>query len=87
MTAGTKLKSQTGWWGINNEDAFGFSALPAGFRFNSGSFSSVDAIFWSSTEIHSVASYNVHLDNDNEKANLGFNYKKNDGISVRCLKD
>ena len=34
-TAGTKLKSATGWTsysGITNEDAFGFSALPAGTR-------------------------------------------------------
>ncbi len=38
-TAGTKLKSVTGWnacSGITNEDAFGFSALPAGDMLSSG---------------------------------------------------
>ncbi len=90
-TAGSKLKSQTGWTacsGITNEDAFGFSALPAGNRDGNGRYydEGNDANFWSSTENNSYYAYNVGLYNDYDFAYLNY-YNKNYGFSVRCLKD
>ena len=90
-TAGSKLKSQTGWTaysGTTNEDAFGFSALPAGYRLNNGLYSDEGnyAHFWSSAEIDSYLAYYVGLYYGYDSA-----YQSNDdkvnGFSVRCLKD
>ena len=90
-TAGKVLKSTTGWTtysGITNEDAFAFSALPAGGRDNNGNYStgSYDAYFWSSTEDDSNDAYFMYLYYNNGDANLD-NFSKYDGFSVRCLKD
>lgn len=90
-TAGAKLKSQTGWKtydGITNEDSFGFSALPAGYRHNDGDyyFEGLYAYFWSSTEGSSAYAYYLYLDYDNDSAYLDDN-DKDDGHSVRCIKD
>ena len=89
-TAGTKLKSQTGWKiNGNGTDAFGFSALPAGFSDDLGYYYSdgYDAYFWSSTEYYSnCASYYMNLGSNNDYADLN-NYGKDSGFSVRCLKD
>ncbi|SHG59001.1 major paralogous domain-containing protein [Fibrobacter sp. UWCM] len=91
-TAGSKLKSQTGWTassGITNEDAFGFSALPAGYRGNGGDYYSEgnDARFWSSTVPGSdYYAYFMELYFYIDSASLYNNYKCN-GFSVRCVKD
>ena len=98
-TAGAKLKSQSGWEaypGITNEDAFGFSALPAGRRdFNDGSFNGAGsrAYFWSSTPndyvwsstVYSYA-YFLSLSLNDDQASLG-DLRKDYGYSVRCLMD
>lgn len=101
-TAGTKLKSVTGWNAfidITNEDAFGFSALPAGYRhhddgryYNEG----YNAYFWSSAEHDSDGTHLIYYDIDgaylmslyysNDDAYLE-NVFKDTGVSVRCLKD
>ena len=90
-TAGAKLKSQTGWAaydGITNEDSFGFSALPAGNRYDNGSYyyEGYDAHFWSSTEYGSYDAYYMSLGYDYGDAYLDNNDKSN-GHSVRCVKD
>ena len=90
-TAGKMLKSTTGWKayrGIINEDAFAFSALPAGYRNNDGDYSveGDDAYFWSSTECNSNNAYLMDLNYYFGDAYLDFNYKDY-GFSVRCLKD
>ena len=90
-TAGSKLKSQTGWTaysGITNEDAFGFSALPAGYRGSRGSFydGGDRAYFWSSTEYYSTSAYNMYLYYNYGSGYLDNNYKYI-GFSVRCVKD
>ena len=89
--AGQKLKSATGWRAysvITNEDAFAFSALPAGSRIGYGSyeFEEYYAVFWSSTEVSSDSAYYMRLDCDNDGAYL-FARDKYNGFSVRCLKD
>ena len=88
-TAAPALKSQSGWYDNGNgTDAFGFSALPAGYRNNDGSFYNEgrSANFWSSTEKDSNDAYYVDWDCKLEGARL-FNDGKNYGFSVRCLKD
>ena len=90
-TAGSKLKSLTGWKahiGITNEDAFGFSAFPAGFRGSYGSFylEGNYAYFWSSTENDSGSAYSMDLDYYYDNAYLSDDVKYY-GFSVRCLKD
>ena len=90
-TAGTALKSTSGWneyEGITNEDSFGFSALPAGFRANGGNYidEGILAYFWSSTENNSGGAYGMGLSCVNDLAYLD-NYGKYNGFSVRCVKD
>lgn len=52
-SAGWFLKSYSGWNGNGNgSDAYGFSALPAGYRYEDGLFTNagIGASFWSSTQ-------------------------------------
>jgi uncharacterized protein (TIGR02145 family) len=88
--AGQKLKSTTGWSysGITNEDAFAFSALPAGDRGDNGvyRYGGDLAFFWSSTEDHSYYAYRMHLSYYYDGAYLS-SFNENFGSSVRCLKD
>ena len=90
-TAGKVLKSQTGWTaydGITNEDAFGFSALPAGCKYSLGDYDyeGFYAHFWSSTEYGSDYAYGMDLYYNGGNANLG-DYDKYIRYSVRCVKD
>ena len=89
--AGQKLKFATGWTaysGITNEDAFAFSALPAGGRDDDGDYDDEGnyALFWSSIENGSNNAYYMSLVYDYGGAFLTTSFKNN-GFSVRCLKD
>ena len=98
-TAGAKLKSQTGWTaydGITNEDAFGFSALPAGSRYSNGVYyyEGSHAYFWRSTEYDSRYAYFMYLNDSLDGAYLSYSldgaylsHGKDLGFSVRCVKD
>ena len=92
-TAGKKLKSQTGWNDYNGTsgngtDAYGFSALPAGYRSSSGYFNGEgdNAHFWSATESNGANVYDMSLSITREDADL-YNVDKDFIYSVRCLKD
>lgn len=90
-TAGAKLKSQTGWPahnGITNEDAYGFSALPAGIWHDDLYFNNVGnmAYFWSATQNDWDFAYYMYLCYYDDEAHLSY-YSKSFGLSVRCLKD
>ncbi len=88
-TAGSKLKSVTGWSDSGNgTDTFGFSALPACHRYYDGSYSGEGyfANFWSSAEDDSYYAYFMYLGYGDGNASLGYN-SKYFGFSVRCLKD
>jgi uncharacterized protein (TIGR02145 family) len=96
--AGTALKSTSGWYDDGDgTDAYGFSAFPAGDRYNGGDFGSVGsrAYFWSATEHgtdrapHRYLSYSYDIEHtyyhtENMYTNNSF---KSDAFSVRCLKD
>jgi len=86
---GSKLKSVTGWSSSGNgTNAFGFSALPAGYRYYGGGYNNEgdSADFWSSAEYNSYLAYYMNLYYNDDSASLG-NANKLYGFSVRCLKD
>ena len=72
----------------NGTDAYGFSALPAGYRSDNGGYGwQVDlAYFWSSTEDDSDYANFMNLDYRYDTARL-FDDSKRNGFSVRCVKD
>lgn len=92
LTAGKMLKSATGWTaysGITNEDAFAFSALPAGVRNSLGDYAGegYSVHFWSSTEFLSNRAYYMDLYYDGDDDEGLVDRHKDYGFSVRCLKD
>ena len=87
-TAGTQLKSTSGWYGSGNgTDAYGFSAFPAGFRNYDGDFYNVGsyAAFWSATEYATGHAYVRYLDHGRAYMD-GYN-RKGYAFSVRCVQD
>ncbi len=89
LTAGKALKSQSGWDSNGNgTDAFGFSALPVGVRHYGGYFDyeSKDALFWTSTVDNASDANYMGLYSSRDDKNLGPT-KKNNGFSIRCVKD
>ena len=90
--AGGKLKSTgTTLWSFPNESATnesGFSGLPGGYRFNSSEFSNLGSVgvWWSSSEKNSSIAWSWYLDNDLGVISVGSSSKEN-GLSVRCLRD
>ena len=94
---GRMLKSTDLWTKEDDEkegsDAYSFTALPAGlnlFEFDEGNLHSgteLHTAFWSSSEADSsLYAYSLNLAYDSRKAVFRSN-PKNDGYSVRCLKD
>ena len=91
IVAGKMLKSTTGWnYNGNGSDKYGFSALPAGgyFEIDDAGFDEEGdyAYFRSSTEYDSNEAWLMILTNDYDGAMLGYG-SKDDGLSVRCLKN
>ena len=89
LNPGKVLKSQTGWNNNGNgTDAYGFSALPAGYKVYFGHFygGGINAFFWSATEYGSYNAFYIYLYYYNEYADL-LSYDKRYGSSVRCVKD
>ncbi len=85
--AGGKLKTTSGWYNNGNgSDDFGFSARPAGVRYNNGNYGSNDACFWSSTEYYGESAYKMCLYYSDNFA-LQDSGHKGSGFPIRCLKD
>jgi uncharacterized protein (TIGR02145 family) len=71
--------------GATNES--GFTALPGGYRYYSGTLFLTDyAIFWSSSENSSTDAWIRHLFFNYEYLNRLTNSKSN-GFSLRCVKN
>jgi uncharacterized protein (TIGR02145 family) len=88
-TAGSKLKSTSGWYGNGNgTDTYGFSALPGGYRFSGGDFINAGyfGYWWTATEYGSEYAYGRYMDYDCDDVREGA-YGKSDGFSVRCVGD
>ena len=87
--AGKALKSVTGWLYFESVDSYGFSALPGGFLYRSGTFDveGSTAYLWVATENTSKAfyAYSIVLAGDGiDSFSDGF---KDNAYSVRCIKD
>ena len=88
-TAGKVLKSTSGWNSSGNgTDAFGFYALPAGYRNYEREYKNVGkgAHFWSSTEADSYYAYRMILRYNSIMVDY-VDENKDYSYSVRCLKD
>lgn len=90
--AGPKLKSRTGWKSKNGTDNIGFSALPGGFRDETGSFKDLGAIcqWWSNSEPVEVQKSNLIYSVMLKDISVEISYvkmKKETGLTVRCIKD
>ena len=89
--AGNVLRSQTGWDNNGNgTDAFGFSALPAGYRYNyEGQFlyAGSEVHFWTSLDRHNEFVREMKLDVKKCVNWCLDDEEKSVAISVRCIKD
>jgi uncharacterized protein (TIGR02145 family) len=88
--AGTMLKDSSGWGDqANGTNAFGFSALPGGFRQDSVGFQEIERLggWWTSTESTETNDRSLYRRlSTGSNIGRGNNYKQN-GYSVRCIKD
>jgi uncharacterized protein (TIGR02145 family) len=87
--AGKKLKSTSGWSGVNGTNEVNFTALPGGYRdFGNGAFYNLGSIgYWwsaSASGTSSAWSRGMSLNNGNVYRS---NSNQENGLSVRCLRD
>ena len=87
VTAYEPKKTHSG----NGTNTSGFNGLPGGFRYPNGNFLNVGwtGYWWSSSEDNSNFAWDRNLNNDNgsmirPRISVAF---KQDGFSVRCIKD
>ncbi|MEX0982173.1 MAG: fibrobacter succinogenes major paralogous domain-containing protein [Bacteroidales bacterium] len=90
---GGKLKEiETTHWNSPNTGATnetGFTALPDGHRDNSGSFSNVGnyGSWWSATEYYTYYACGRYVGYGSSGVGRDNDVEKEDGVSVRCLRD
>lgn len=87
--AGTKMKSSSGWdKDGNGTNESGFTGLPGGCRDLNGRFGYVENIgyWWSSTEKDSALAWYRCIDRSPYYV-YRTNYYKQNGLSVRCIRD
>jgi uncharacterized protein (TIGR02145 family) len=86
---GERLKSTSSWKSDGNgTDVYGFTALPGGGCFTSGKFEKVgnSGYWWSALEYDSKNAWYRRLDYKNNGIRRSY-YSKENGYSVRCVKD
>ena len=88
-TAGSALKSQTGWNMTDGTDAFGFTALPGGYLWSTGTFGNDGefAFFWSATARNEYYAYEMELGSARGYALIDEGETTRYRFSVRCIKD
>jgi len=90
--AGGKLKETgtTNWASSNSvaTNEFGFTAVPGGSRLDDGLFYDIGSFgyWWSSTEYSTTSSWYRNMGYNNSNVNKVIHRKQN-GFSVRCLRD
>ena len=87
--SGASLKSISGWSKRGNgTNTSGFSALPAGSRNFNGIFEYIDRLgfWWTSTQQDTILAWYRCID-DSPYYVYRTNYRKQDGFSVRCVRD
>lgn len=84
--AGKNLRASDSLWKVVSDDAYGFGALPAGYRDANGSYSlNSVADFWTANEFNHLIATRLELQNVNV-ANVQSREKRL-AMSVRCVKD
>jgi uncharacterized protein (TIGR02145 family) len=92
-TAGTKLKSSTGWNSYSGvpvgTDQYGFAALPGGDGRSGGDFLSAGnfGYWWSATEYHPYGAWYWGMGCDDDEIVFRSNFYKTVLFSVRCVQD
>lgn len=84
-----KLKNSSGWsYNGNGSDNYGFSVLPAGYRYVNGHFLDEGAatFLWCSETDGNYYACSMNLIFSNDYVTISFE-SKSDGFSVRCVKD
>jgi uncharacterized protein (TIGR02145 family) len=87
-TQGLLLKSSTGWSSGSGNNNSGFTALPGGIINSGGTFEKIlgTGVWWCSNEASSIAAWDRYLSSNQN--NIGRDKSsKNEGFSVRCLRD
>ena len=88
---GSQLKSTSGWNSDSNgTNESGFTALPSGYRTNTGNFESIADLtyFWSSTQFPGLSDWLWSRKLDYSHEGIGRNSNiKSSGFSIRCVKD
>ncbi len=87
--AGGKLKATTNWDSPNSgaTNSSGFNAFPGGFRYNETyKFNGSKGMWWSSTEIDFDNVWGFLMELNESDLYKSFNDKQQ-GVSVRCIKD
>lgn len=88
-TAGTKLKSTSGWdENFSGDNSSGFNALPGGYRNNDGYFGNkgINSLYWTSTELNSERVWFRNIIGSIPDVYRP-TYYKNFGLYIRCVKD
>jgi len=88
-TAGTKLKSKSGWYNNRNgTDDYGFSALPGGGRWSGGDFDGAGyyGLWWSATELGASDAWGRDMYNNYDNVNR-YSIRKTNLFSLRCVRD
>ena len=87
---GGAMKATTNWNSPNSgaTNSSGFTAFPGGYRYYDGTYGVIGyyGLWWSSTEYDSTNAWNRGLGYTNSSVNR-FNINKQDGFSVRCVRD
>ena len=85
--AGRAIKSKTGWSWYKGTNSSGFSGLPGGIISGSGYFSWLGeyGFWWSSSQLNGYPRFRS-IDNRSDAIYSG-NHSKDQGLSVRCIKD
>ena len=83
--AGGKMKATS----FTGNNLSGFTALPGGYRYNSGTFNEVGQIgqWWRSIEFSADRYYSIWLTRSSSNASASTWGDKNAGYSVRCISD
>jgi uncharacterized protein (TIGR02145 family) len=73
---------------LSKNNSTGFYALPAGYRFNDGTFGSIGSYcsWWSSSESNTSSAWSRSLNSNYINLNRASS-TKNYGFSVRCIKE
>ena len=92
-TEGTALKATSGWNDVDGQsgkgtDDYGWLGLPGGYRVLNGSFYNIGYYIycWSSSENSKNDAGSRNLNSNDDYVNRGYSSKQ-DGFSVRCLRD